>query len=63
MGAEFATPKYASLGISIILCWLILRTFTFKREISICKGASLTVPERGTYLNLQKLLSMDKAWT
>lgn len=56
MGAEFDNPKHASLGISIILCWLILRALTFVREISICKSASLIVSER-EYLNLETIIN------
>lgn len=52
MGAGFDNPKHAYLGVSIILCLLILRTLIFVREMSICKSVSLTVSERG-YLNLE----------
>lgn len=37
--------------------------FTFRREISICKGVSFSVPERGGWLNLYKVLSPVKTLT
>lgn len=56
MEAEFDIPKHAYLGISIILCLLILRTWTLVREFSICNSVSLTVSERG-YLNLKTIIN------
>lgn len=38
-------------------------TLQLIRKISICQGTSLTIPGRGEFLCLQKLLSMEKAGT